>query len=195
MTNHDAAPNVPMRDGSRNRSGGCLICGGALGFKRARYCSRAQAMPFRLRHRTGVPDLPSCERTSAAPRSGGTRSTSAQVRRTRRRRASLPDCHLFSRAVGVGGHCPECDSPVLLAELLGEEVLSSLSYPQRRANRRGHAALLAQSLENPCGVDHMPTPGATTTLRSLCLGTLIPTNGPTGGLMVVAIYWPKAHGE
>src|SRR6266566_1664610 len=31
--------------------------------------------------------------------------------------------------------------------------------PQRRANRRGHAALLAQSLENPCGVYHMAHTG------------------------------------
>jgi hypothetical protein len=37
--------------------------------------------------------------------------------------------------------------------------------PQRRANRRGYAALLAQSLDNlpgsagPLQVDHIPTPG------------------------------------
>jgi hypothetical protein len=31
-------------------------------------------------------------------------------------------------------------------------------YPQRRANGRGHAALLAQSLDNHCAVTHMPTP-------------------------------------
>ena len=34
---------------------------------------------------------------------------------------------------------------------------ASLSYPQRRANGRGHAALLAQSLDNRCAVTHMPT--------------------------------------
>src|SRR6266567_9079963 len=31
--------------------------------------------------------------------------------------------------------------------------------PQRRANRRGHAVLLAQNLENPCGVYHMAHTG------------------------------------
>ncbi len=31
--------------------------------------------------------------------------------------------------------------------------------PQRRANRCGHAALLSQSLENPCGVYHMAHTG------------------------------------
>jgi hypothetical protein len=32
------------------------------------------------------------------------------------------DCHLFSRAVGLGGHCAECDQPILLAELLELEI-------------------------------------------------------------------------
>ena len=77
--------------------------------------------------------------------------------------------------------------------------------PQRRANRYGHAALLAQSLDNlpgsagPLQVDHMPTPGC-------CYDGIVPprcdlhtlTNvifGPTGGLMVVAIEWPIALGS
>ena len=34
-----------------------------------------------------------------------------------------PDCNLFSRAIGLGGHCPECDAPLLLLDLLGEEVV------------------------------------------------------------------------
>ena len=34
-----------------------------------------------------------------------------------------PDCHLFCRALGPGGHCPECDAPILLADLLTTEVL------------------------------------------------------------------------
>jgi hypothetical protein len=33
------------------------------------------------------------------------------------------DCNVFTRAVGVGGSCPECDTPVLLEDLLGEEVV------------------------------------------------------------------------
>ena len=38
---------------------------------------------------------------------------------------SCPECNLFSRAVGLGGHCPECEAPVLLADLLGEEVIAA----------------------------------------------------------------------
>lgn len=32
-----------------------------------------------------------------------------------------PECHVFCRALGLGGHCPDCDQPILLAELLGAE--------------------------------------------------------------------------
>jgi hypothetical protein len=34
-----------------------------------------------------------------------------------------PECQLFGRALGLGGLCPECETPILLADLLGEEVL------------------------------------------------------------------------
>jgi len=34
-----------------------------------------------------------------------------------------PDCHTFSRALGLGGKCPDCDTPILLIDLLGEEGL------------------------------------------------------------------------
>ena len=35
------------------------------------------------------------------------------------------DCNLFTRAVGLGGTCSECDSLVLLEDLLGEEVVGT----------------------------------------------------------------------
>jgi hypothetical protein len=34
-------------------------------------------------------------------------------------------CNLFARAVGVGGCCPECDSLIVLEDLLGEEVVGT----------------------------------------------------------------------
>jgi transcription initiation factor IIE alpha subunit len=34
-----------------------------------------------------------------------------------------PECHLFGRAVGLGGTCPDCDAVILLVDLVGEEVL------------------------------------------------------------------------
>src|SRR5436309_3418571 len=33
------------------------------------------------------------------------------------------DCNLFARAVGLGGVCPECDTTVLVEDLLGEGVV------------------------------------------------------------------------
>ena len=28
-----------------------------------------------------------------------------------------PDCQLFTRRAGIGGHCPHCDEPVTLTDL------------------------------------------------------------------------------
>jgi len=74
--------------------------------------------------------------------------------------------------------------------------------PQRRANRRGHAALLSQSLENPFGVYHMAHTGAATTAssfhvfnpdtqpgrRRVFIMTTIQTQRPT--LVYVACFYP-----
>ena len=29
-----------------------------------------------------------------------------------------PDCHLFTRRLGPGGHCPSCDELVLISDIL-----------------------------------------------------------------------------
>ena len=34
-------------------------------------------------------------------------------------------CGLFARALGFGGSCPECDTTVLLDDLLGEGVIAT----------------------------------------------------------------------
>jgi len=34
-----------------------------------------------------------------------------------------PNCNVFCCAIGLGGRCDECDAPLLLADLLGLEVL------------------------------------------------------------------------
>lgn len=38
---------------------------------------------------------------------------------TTERRCS--DCHLITRRLGPGGHCPHCDEPVLIADTLGSQ--------------------------------------------------------------------------
>jgi len=32
------------------------------------------------------------------------------------------DCGTFMRRIGIGGHCPHCDEPVAITDLLDEEV-------------------------------------------------------------------------
>ena len=121
----------PMRDTSRDSSSdssapACPVCGGPPPNPRARYCSPAHRQrAFRLRH---------VQLASVDER---------QLRAELRRRAALvahtvyecsvcgersvgerrcQECHTFSRALGLGGQCAECDQPILLAELLGLEV-------------------------------------------------------------------------
>ena len=120
--------DTPMRDASRDGCGGCLVCGAALTSSRARYCSRAhQQRAFRLRHQPSLPDLQRLRQDLQRRRAVVARTIyecpSCGERLVGERRC--PDCQLFTRAIGLGGHCPECDTPLLLVDLLGEEVVGT----------------------------------------------------------------------
>jgi hypothetical protein len=117
-----------MRESSRDGCGACVMCGGDLPSRRALYCKRAcQQQGYRLRHQAPTIDVMS-------------------VRRALQRRKALvahtvyecgvcgerflgerrcEECGLFARALGFGGSCPECDTTVLLDELLGEGVIAT----------------------------------------------------------------------
>jgi ribosomal protein L32 len=117
--------DTPMRDGSREGSVGCLVCGAALASTRARYCSRAhQQRAFRLRQHTDV-DLQGLrqqlQRRRALMAHTVYECPSCGEHFVGNRRC--PECNLFSRSIGLGGHCPECEAVVLLVDLLGEEVV------------------------------------------------------------------------
>jgi len=119
---------MPMRDGPRDGRGACLVCGRALASPRARYCSRAhQQRAFRLRRQPSLPDLQRLRQELQRRRAVAARTVyecpSCGERLVGERRC--PTCHLFTRAIGLGGHCPECDTPLLLADLLGDEVVRS----------------------------------------------------------------------
>jgi ribosomal protein L32 len=121
------AIDTSMRDGSRDGAGGCLVCGKALPSRRARDCSRAhQQHAFRARHQASPPDLrrlrQELQRRRAVVAQTIYECPNCGERLVGERRC--PDCHLFNRAIGLGGHCPECDTPVLLVDLLGEEVVA-----------------------------------------------------------------------
>jgi hypothetical protein len=125
--------NAPIRNAWRNGSAesqladGCPVCDRPLPSPRSTYCTDAcRQRAFRLRH--------------AALATVDER----QLRADLRRRGTLvahtvyecghcgerllgerrcPDCHVFGRAIGLGGRCNECDQPILLAELLDLEVM------------------------------------------------------------------------
>ena len=117
---------MPSREGSRDGPGGCLMCGGPRPSTRARYCTRAcQQRSYRLRHQTPTADL-SGVRTALQRRKTLVAHTIYECggcgeRFLGERRCG--DCNVFARAVGLGGLCPECDTPVLLEDLLGEGVV------------------------------------------------------------------------
>jgi hypothetical protein len=102
------------------------VCGAALASARARYGSRAhQQRAFRLRHQTALVD-PQRWRQELKRRRAIVAHTvyecpSCGERLVGERRCS--ECNLFSRAIGLGGHRPECQIPLLIADLLGEEVV------------------------------------------------------------------------
>jgi hypothetical protein len=118
--------NMPMREGSRDGLGGCLMCGGPRLSRRAWYCTRAcQQRSYRLRHQTPTVDLSSV-RTALQRRKTLVAHTIYECggcgeRFLGERRCG--DCNLFARAVGVGGVCPECDTIVLIDDLFGEGVI------------------------------------------------------------------------
>jgi predicted RNA-binding Zn-ribbon protein involved in translation (DUF1610 family) len=127
MASMTQTTDTPMRDGSRDGSVGCLVCGAALASTRARYCSRArQQRAFRLRQHTDV-DLQhvrqKLQRHRALIAHTVYECPSCGERSVGQRRCA--ECNLFSRTIGLGGHCPEREAPVLLVDLLGEEVIAA----------------------------------------------------------------------
>ena len=120
----------PSREPSRTAlsSAVCLVCGATLRTPQQRYCTRAcQQQAYRLRQRRPAPLDLAMLRAELRRRSQLAEHTvyecpSCQARVLGEQRCA--DCNTFTRVVGLGGNCPECDAVVLLADLLGEEVLA-----------------------------------------------------------------------
>jgi len=123
-----SSTDTPRREGSRDAQRGCLVCGKDTPSTRAKYCGRAhQQRSYRLRHQTPIADLAPVRKALQRRKAlvahtiyecGGCGGRFVGVRR-------CESCNLFCGAVGLGGSCPECDTPVLVDDLLGEGVFAS----------------------------------------------------------------------
>ena len=118
----------PRREGSRDAQGGCLVCGKDTPSTRAKYCGRAhQQRTYRLRHQTPTADL-TLVRKALQRRKALVAHTIYECSGCGERFVGVrrcENCNLYCRALGVGGSCPECDTPVLIDDLLGEGVIAT----------------------------------------------------------------------
>lgn len=133
MSQHATPPAVGSsvrygsRYGSEPTAGAeprCSVCRASLPSRRAHYCSAAcKQCAYRLRQ-VDVSAADADLLTTELKRLGdlvahtiyecpdcGERFVAEQ---------RCPDCHQFCRKLGLGGCCPDCQQPVLLAELLGQ---------------------------------------------------------------------------
>jgi hypothetical protein len=105
----------------------CPICETGTVPPRARYCSDAcKQRAFRLRRTAAA--SPAFADLAILPRRRQAlvahtvyECPTCETRLLGARRC--PDCHVFCRRLGLGGPCPHCDEPVLLADILPPEVL------------------------------------------------------------------------
>jgi hypothetical protein len=107
----------------------CPVCGGTLRSSRSIYCGKAacKQRAYRLRHQSQATVDTAVLRKQLQRKSLLVDHTvyecpSCQERFLGERRC--PDCHLFARAVGLGGSCPDCETVILLADLLELEGMA-----------------------------------------------------------------------
>jgi hypothetical protein len=112
-------PEIPLRHDAVTIP--CPRCGQPfVPTGKRRYCTDAcKAAAYRRRHHAATapialpPARPRKPVTVYECDSCGTRALGEQ---------RCEDCQTFMRRIGLGGHCPHCDEPVALTDLLVEEV-------------------------------------------------------------------------
>ena len=113
-------PEIPLRHDAVTIP--CPSCGRPFTpAGKRRYCTDAcKAAAYRRRHHATATPVDRSRR--ARPRKPitvyecdacGTRALGEQ---------RCDQCGTFMRRVGIGGHCPHCDEPVAITDLLDEEV-------------------------------------------------------------------------
>jgi len=117
----------------------CPVCGGTPPSRRSVYCKTAcKQLAYRLRHQRLATVDPvvlgkQLQRQRLLVAHTVYECSSCGERFLGERRC--PDCNLYARSVGLGGSCPDCETIILLADLLGQEVTApssaaGRSYPQ-----------------------------------------------------------------
>ena len=100
----------------------CPVCGDSFGLSgRRTYCSDAcRALAYRRRRDVGI--IPTVTVPKSRPRRELTiyECDTCGERSLGEQRCS--ECHTFMTRVGIGGHCPSCDEPIAIIDLLEEEV-------------------------------------------------------------------------
>lgn len=119
------ASERPVCNGSGNGTEArrCLICEGTAQGRSA-YCSDAHwVAAFRLRRRQELAQRADDLRSELRRRGQLAANTVYECEDCGERflgQQRCDGCNRFCRAIGLGGHCPGCDEPVLITELLGE---------------------------------------------------------------------------
>ncbi len=124
--------DAPVRYGSRYGSESptacseprCLVCMTSLPSRRARYCSDACKQRAYRRRQVDVTatdaDLLAPELKRLGELVAHTIYECPDCGERFMAEQRCPDCNRFCRKLGLGGCCPDCQQPVLLAELLGQ---------------------------------------------------------------------------
>jgi hypothetical protein len=125
----------PSREPSHTASSSpmCLVCGVALSTPQQRYCTRAcQQRAYRLRHQQPVRLGPQPLRAELRRQQNLLQHTvyecpACETRAVGDQRCA--DCNTFTRRIGLGGSCPECDAVILLTDLIKRETISPSTTP------------------------------------------------------------------
>ncbi|HEV8652154.1 MAG TPA: hypothetical protein VG276_22870 [Actinomycetes bacterium] len=106
---------IPSRNGTVTAA--CGVCGGPLPPGRVRrWCSDACRQAAWRRRHTPSPTSPELPATRSRRTSTVYECPDCQTRLLGTQRCQ--DCGTFMRRLGPGGHCPCCDEPVTINELL-----------------------------------------------------------------------------
>jgi DNA-directed RNA polymerase subunit RPC12/RpoP len=108
----------------------CPACGSTPPSTRSVYCTPAcKQLAYRLRRRTLHSTVdPVFLRKELQRRRVLVAHTVYECSRCGERLLGERRCgdrHLYARSIGLGGSCPDCDTVILLADLLGPEVMTT----------------------------------------------------------------------